>query len=158
LPDINVWLALTWDRHPQHAAAARWFGALDEAALLFCRFTMLGFLRLLTNRQVMGGSATTLLDALNLYDRWRRDPRVDLAPEPRSAEKAFREALALHANEPATKAVADCYLAGFAGAAGAQLATFDRSLAATARSCQVRVALLRPAGAIPANPRGSRSR
>jgi hypothetical protein len=35
----SVWLALTWDRHPQHVPA-------DAAAVLFCRFTMLGLLRL----------------------------------------------------------------------------------------------------------------
>ena len=56
LIDINLWLALTWDQHSQHAAAARWYDSLDEAMLLFGRFTMLGFLRPLTNRRVMGGA------------------------------------------------------------------------------------------------------
>ncbi len=142
--DINVWLALTWDQHPQHAVAARWYGEIDDASLLFCRFTMLGFLRLLTNRQVMGGSTVDLSGALDLYDRWRRDPRVELATEPRGTEERFRQALKLHLAEPATKAVADCYLAGFAEAARAQLATFDKGLAATARSLKVPVALLQP--------------
>jgi toxin-antitoxin system PIN domain toxin len=112
LIDINVWLALTWDQHPQHAPAAKWFSRIENAALLFCRFTMLGFLRLLTNRQVMGGSTVTLAAALELYDRWRSDPRVELAGEPRGTEQRFREALRGHADEPATKAVADCYLVG----------------------------------------------
>jgi toxin-antitoxin system PIN domain toxin len=145
LIDINVWLALTWDRHPQHIPASRWYGSLDDAALLFCRFTMLGFLRLLTNRKVMGGSATTLAGALQLYDRWAQDPRVELAPEPRGAETLFRQAMAPFALQPATKAVADCYLIGFAEAAGAQVVTFDRGLAATARFRHVPVALLEPA-------------
>jgi predicted nucleic acid-binding protein len=69
---------------------------------------------------------------------------VELASEPRGTEKRFRQALALHAMEPATKAVADCYLAGFAEAAGAHLVTFDRGLAATAVSRQVPVGLLEP--------------
>jgi hypothetical protein len=158
LIDINVWLALTWDRHPQHVPASRWYAAMDDAALLFCRFTMLGFLRLLTNRKVMGGSATTLAEALQLYDRWARDPRVALAPEPRGAEALFRQAAAPFAQQPATKAIADCYLVGFAEAAGAHLVTFDRGLAATARFRQVPVALLEsadPAG--PARPKGSRT-
>ena len=153
-----MWLALTWDQHPQHAAAAHWYDSIDDAALIFCRFTMLGFLRLLTNRQVMGGSTVTLAGALDLYDRWRRDPRVELAPEPRSTEERFRQSLALHATEPATKAVADCYLAGFAEAAGAQLVTFDQTLADTARSRQVPVALLKPAGRMPSAPRKRRGR
>ena len=151
--DINVWLALTWDQHPQHRAAARWYGSIDDVSLLFCRFTMLGFLRLLTNRTVMGGSTTTISGALDLYDRWRQDPRVDLAPEPRGTEELFRHALALDATEPATKAVADCYLAGFAEAAGARLVTFDKGLAAIARARQLPVALLEPMDKRPSRPR-----
>ena len=144
--DINVWLALTWDRHPQHVPAARWYASIDEAALLFCRFTMLGFLRLLTNQAVMGDSTTTLGGALELYDRWTEDPRVELAPEPRGAEVLFRQAMAPFALQPATKAVADCYLVGFAEATGAHVVTFDKGLAATARYRQVPVSLLEPAG------------
>ena len=144
LIDINVWLALTWDQHPQHIPASRWYASLDEAALLFCRFTMIGFLRLLTNRQVMGDSTTTVAGALQLYDLWREDPRVELLGEPRGAEGLFRQALAPHSLQTATKAIADCYLVGFAGAAGAELVTFDRALAATARFRQIPVALLEP--------------
>ena len=135
--DINVWLALTWDRHPQHVPASRWYGSIDDAALLFCRFTMLGLLRLLTNQKVMGDSTTTLAGALQLYDRW--------AEEPRGAETLFRQAIAPFGLQAATKAVADCYLIGFAEAAGAHVVTFDRGLAATARFRQVPVALLEPA-------------
>jgi hypothetical protein len=145
LIDINVWLAMTWDKHPQHIPASRWYASIDDAALLFCRLTMLGFLRLLTNRKVMGGSATTLAGALQLYDRWTEDPRVELAPEPRGAETLFRQATAPFALQPATKAIADCYLVGFAEAAVAHVVTFDRGLAATARFRQVPVALLEPA-------------
>ena len=144
LIDINVWLALTWDQHPQHVSASRWYSSLDDSALLFCRFTMIGFLRLLTNRQVMGDSTTTVAGALQLYDRWRQDPRVELAGEPHGTEGLFRQALTPHSHQPATKAVADCYLCGFAEAAGAHLVTFDRGLAATARFRQIPVALLQP--------------
>lgn len=144
LIDLNVWLALTWDGHPQHASAARWYTAIDDARLLFCRFTMLGFLRLLTNRQVMGDSTTTLAGALQLYDRWLQDPRVELAPELRGTDAAFRQALVPHLHQPATKAIADCYLTGFAESTGAQLVTFDAGLAANARLRQVQVALLQP--------------
>jgi toxin-antitoxin system PIN domain toxin len=144
LIDINVWLALSAEEHPQHVPASRWYASLNDSTLLFCRFTMLGFLRLLTNRQVMGGSTTTIAGALQLYDRWRQDPRVELAPEPRGTEALFRQALAPHSLQPATKAIADCYLAGFAEAAGAHLVTFDRGLAATAQFRQIPVALLEP--------------
>lgn len=145
LIDINVWLALTWDQHPQHAPASRWYESLDDSKLLFCRFAMLGFLRLLTNQQVMGDSTTTLAEALQLYDRWTQDPRVELAAELHGTEALFRHALAPYSLQPATKAIADCYLVGFAEAAGAHLVTFDRGLTATARFRQVPVALLVPA-------------
>ena len=69
LIDINVWLAMTWDRHPQHSSATRWYKSTDRAAFQFCRFTMLGFIRLLTNRKVMGDSTLTLMAAFELYDR-----------------------------------------------------------------------------------------
>jgi len=147
LIDINVWLALTWDRHPQHGQAARWFESLGEASLLFCRFTMLGFLRLLTNQQVMVDSTMNVAGALQLYDRWLRDPRVELAPEPRITEGRFRAALDLHARSAATKAIADCYLTGFAEAAAAHVVTFDKALATAARSRAVPVILLRAATA-----------
>jgi len=111
---------------------------------------MLGFLRLLTNEQVMGGSTVTLGGALDLYDQWRKDPRVELAPEPPETEKCFRQALMLHLKKPGTKAVADCYLAGFAEAAGLQLVTFDKGLAAAGRARQVPVKLLKPTAVKPA--------
>ena len=103
---------------------------------------MLGFLRLLTNQAVMGDSITTLAGALQLYDRWTEDPRVELALEPRGAEVLFRQAMAPFALQTATKAIADCYLVGFSEAAGTHIVTFDKGLAATARFRQVPVVLL----------------
>jgi predicted nucleic acid-binding protein len=70
-----------------------------------------------------------------------------MAAEPRGTEALFRHALAPHSVQSATKAIADCYLVGFAEAAGAHLVTFDSGLAATAQFRQVPVALLAPASA-----------
>ena len=145
LIDINVWLAMTWDLHPQHAPAVRWYNARGNCSLLFCRFTMLGFLRLLTNAKVMGDSASDVRGALELYDRWLEDPRVELLPEPRGAEEAFRGALNPFGRQFATKAIADCYLTAFASAAGAQLVTFDRALASAARTGGVTATLIQAA-------------
>lgn len=142
-----MWLSLTWDGHPQHVAANRWFNSLEDAQLLFCRFTMLGLLRVLTNRQVMGASTSSVAEALQVYDRWLVDPRVEVSPEPHGTEEQFRAALILHASEPATKAIADCYLAGFAEAAGARLVTFDRALARMIRPPCAAAVLLKPSHA-----------
>ena len=67
---------------------------------------------------------------------------MELAAELRGTEALFRQALAPHSLQSATKAIADCYLVGFAEAAGAHLVTFDRGLAAAAQFRQVPVALL----------------
>ena len=157
--DINVWLALTWDKHPQHAPASRWYSSVDDDALLFCRFTMLGFLRLLTNQAVMGDSITTLAGALQLYDQWTEDPRVELAPVPRGAEVLFRQATAPFALQPATKAIADCYLVGFAEAAGGHIVTLDKGLAAPRDSGKSRSRCSIPSNElIPLGPNAEASR
>jgi len=143
LIDVNVWLAISWNQHPQHAAALRWYNSVHQAALLFCRFTMLGFLRLLTNRTVMGDSTFALGNALQIFDRWNEDPRVTMAAEPHGAETLFRLAITPFLLQPATKAIADCYLVAFAEAAGAHLVTFDKGLAATAKFREVPAILIK---------------
>lgn len=57
LPDVNFWIALGSDQHVHHAAAKNWFVNILDERLAFCRITELGFLRLLTNRHVMGEDA-----------------------------------------------------------------------------------------------------
>ena len=56
LPDLNVWLALLNAKHPHHAAAKRYWEQDASGRIAFCRITMLGLLRLSTNKVVMGGS------------------------------------------------------------------------------------------------------
>lgn len=146
LIDVNVWLAITWELHQQHRSAHRWYRGLpdyaDETELLFCRFTMLGFLRMLTNSAVMGESTKTLGQAFEIYDVWTRDERVGMVAEPREVEILLRAAAGPHMTGPATKMIADCYLAGFAEAIGAKLVTFDKGLAHTAKIRKNAVVLL----------------
>src|SRR5436853_5302264 len=42
LPDLNVWLALTWASHLHAKVAAGWFDSLDNDEIQFCRFTQVG--------------------------------------------------------------------------------------------------------------------
>ena len=121
---------------------------------------MLGFLRLLTNRRVMGESELSLAEALELYDRWAEDARIQFAPEPRSAEQFFRLAMTPFSHQPATKAIADCYLVGFAEATGASVVTFDKGLAAAAGFRDVLSVLLEPIEKLakPGAPSQKRSR
>ena len=54
-PDINVWVALTYNRHAHHITALEWFENLPPMVrLFFCRLTQLGLLRLLSAAVVMG--------------------------------------------------------------------------------------------------------
>ena len=126
-PDVNVWVALTHNRHVHHATAANWF-LNCEGSLCFCRFTQLGLLRLLTTEQVMQQDVLTQAKAWQVYRCWLDDSRVEFHLEPASEdfEKLF-ERFSSHAR-PSPKVWADAYLAAFATAAGLTLVTFDGAL------------------------------
>jgi predicted nucleic acid-binding protein len=53
LLDINTWIALTVETHPQHKAARQWYGEVELLVgdLVFCRQTELGFVRLVTQKR-----------------------------------------------------------------------------------------------------------
>jgi toxin-antitoxin system PIN domain toxin len=132
-PDINVWVALTYEGHMHHAAAADWFATLSlDTAFAFCRFTQLGLLRLLTAEAVMRDEVMTQPQAWAAYDHWVRDPRVEFVDEPLEIETRFRALTRLR--QPATKDWADSYLAAFATAGQLTLVTFDRGLRSKAKS------------------------
>ena len=126
-PDINVWVALTYEGHAHHAAAVSWFTTLNhDSSFIFCRFTQLGLLRLLTTEAVMGDEVMTQPEAWAAYDRWQQDERVELMDEPSGLEPRFRTLTRLP--NPATKDWADSYLAAFAATGQLTLVTFDRAL------------------------------
>ncbi len=126
-PDINVWLALSYERHIHHRSAREWFESLDDNAhICFCRLTQLGLLRLLTTDAVMTDEVLTQVRAWATYDAWIRDDRIRFLEEPPTLESRFR-ALSRF-KQPAAKDWADSYLLAFAAAADLKLVTFDRSL------------------------------
>lgn len=132
--DVNVWLALSDGGHPHHAAVEVWMSRLpDDITLIFCRYTQLGLLRLLTNNAVMGDKTHTLNEAWAVYDRWLQDPRVEFYPEPRNVDAGFRKATEPFAGKAASKWVGNCWLLAFAEAAQARLVTFDQALCDVAR-------------------------
>jgi hypothetical protein len=139
-PDVNVWLALTYQGHVHHRAAKDWFDSLArEAQLFFCRITQLGLLRLLTTETVMGkGEVMSQAEAWAAYDRWLEDDRVSFLSEPPEIERAFPALSRL--KQPAPKDWADSYLTAFAMASDLRLVTFDRALHAKAR----RAIILKP--------------
>ena len=126
-PDVNVWVALTYQGHVHHSAAKGWFGSLQaDARLFFCRVTQLGLLRLLTTEAVMGDEVMSQTSAWEAYDRWFEDSRVAFLAEPPAVEHAFRAMSRLRRS--AAKDWADSYLAAFAAVSDLTVVTFDQAL------------------------------
>lgn len=128
LPDVNVWVALNFDRHAHHETAKKWYGTVPASATLaFCRQTQLGLFRILTTAAVMGPEVLTQLKCWQIYDRWIATGQVAWAEEPRNLETRLRILTGQPTASP--KDWMDAYLAAFAETAGIQLVTFDRALA-----------------------------
>ena len=135
-PDLNVWIALTYQGHIHHARAAAWFAGLPaDSRFFFCRFTQLGFLRLITAEAVMGDEVMNQPQAWQTYDRWVQDDRVACLDEPPGLERIFRGLTRLR--RPATKDWADSFLCAFALASQLTLVTFDRSLSRKAQNSRL---------------------
>jgi uncharacterized protein len=139
-PDINVWIALTIERHVHHTRATKWFESIGGSGrLFFCRFTQLGLLRLLTLEAVMGqNEVLAQAEAWKTYDRWLQDERIGFLDEPPEIEAAFR--CLTQSRQAAAKDWADSYLAALALAAQLTLVTFDQALSGKARQ----LVLLKP--------------
>jgi toxin-antitoxin system PIN domain toxin len=128
LPDVNLWISLSFRTHSQHASANAWFTSLgSNEALLFCRTTQQGFLRLSTNPKVLPKEAVSLTDAWKLYDSIRLDPRVGFAAEPVGLEVQWRSYS--HGSTFSPNVWTDTYLAAFAKVADYELVSFDKGFA-----------------------------
>jgi len=124
LPDVNVWIALTSDRHVHHSAAGNWLQSLGSEQIAFYRITELALLRLLTNKHVMGEDVLEPSRAWNIYDQLRADPRVIFVPEQIGFSEYWRRA----GNEISggSNAWTDSYLAAFGAHTKSTVVTFDR--------------------------------
>lgn len=127
LPDVNVWLALSWSGHPHHHAAAEWFESA-EGNRAFCRVTQMGLLRLLTLRALMGEQLLTRVEAWRVYTALEADHRVSRVEEPGNVEAVWRTMSARPDNSH--RLWTDDYLAAFAQCAAMTLVTFDQGLIA----------------------------
>ena len=117
---------MTYSKHVHYEIARRWFVALpNDAHLCFCRFTQIGFLRLVTTAAVMGDEVLDQAAAWNLYDDWLNQGGASCVDEPSAVERVFRSLT--RSNNIAPKDWADAYLAAFAIASEMQLVTFDRA-------------------------------
>lgn len=128
-PDVNVWVALTYEGHIHHRIAKSWMESLpSNVRLFFCRVTQLGLLRLLTTEAVMGVDVVSQAGAWDAYDRWLEDERVSFLFEPSELEEEFRARSRLR--RPAPKDWADSYLAAFTAVTNLTLVSFDQAFRA----------------------------
>jgi len=132
LPDVNVWISLASDRHVHHKAAKDWFQHFAENEIAFCRITEMGFLRLLTNRHVMGEDTMTPKEAWQIYDALRRDRHITFLDETAEFTERWRQISEAAIGGP--NMWTDAYLLAFAAVYKAKIVTFDRALAARAES------------------------
>jgi toxin-antitoxin system PIN domain toxin len=123
LPDVNVWLALAVQDHPHHTQALDYWRHEAATRLWFCRVTMLGLVRLLTQPKLMGAGALDPRSALTAYERFAELPEVGLHIEPLACDEELRRIL-----QPGLprRLLTDAYLAAFALSASLRLVTFDR--------------------------------
>ena len=127
LPDLNVWLALTDPDHQHHARAQRYWETEAAPQLAFCRITMLGLLRLSTNKVVMGGAPYSTEEAWQAYQATAALPEVSFMTEPQGIDALMQE----HSSAPTFRNAdwTDTYLAAFAQLAGLRLVSFDKGFA-----------------------------
>jgi uncharacterized protein len=126
LLDVNVWLALAHPAHTHHVAAKNYWQNSVEA-MVFCRTTMQGFLRLVTLPAVMGTAVHTTAEAWMIYGAHLASGRVQFASEPASIEAQMR-AVTLR-DDFQQRDWTDAYLASFAMTAGCRMVSFDKGFA-----------------------------
>ena len=126
LPDVNVWLALAHTQHPHHATA-RAYWVQSTVPLAFCRTSMQGFLRLVTQKTVMGDAVHTPLEAWSIYTAHRANSRTVFLEEPAAIEVNW-QSLSTAANFH-IRDWTDAYLASFALRSNSRLVSFDAGFA-----------------------------
>ena len=127
LLDINVWLALADENHTHHMRARHYWENEATQQLAFTRVTMLGLLRLLTNKAVMAGHPFTVAEAWSAYQAFRKLPEVvwigdhsDQAIQADDILAEFSEARGFTALQ-----WTDGHLAALAQTANCRLVSFD---------------------------------
>ena len=136
-PDVNLWVALSFDGHEHYSVANQWLSSLDFGSrLFFCRVTQLSYLRLLTTEAVMGREGVlSQAEAWKAYDRWLENDRVEFLDEPTGIESTFRSLA--NRPHPAPRDWADAYLAAFASTADLTLVSFDQGFRGKLKNLQL---------------------
>lgn len=141
LPDVNVWLALAQPLHPHHRLANAYWQttseqfaneaserALDqiEAKIHFCRTTMLGMVRVLSQTSKLHGQVVSLKESFAMYERYMLLPEVGFITETASTVDAMLSSLYNAWPQMPTRLSTDVYLAALGKIFQLRVVTFDR--------------------------------
>ena len=124
LPDINVWIGLSFDSHLHHPSSLAWWKSTRDEVAAFNRMTQQGYFRLGTDRRVIGPRAFNMTEAWQTYDDFMNDPRITYVQEPVGIDRLWRSLTSTRAYSH--KLWNDAYLAAFAIAGGYEFVTFDQ--------------------------------
>ena len=124
LLDANVWLALTAEAHVHHERAKSYWEQEAAPIAAFCRVTQLAFLRLLTNKTVMGTHVLSPAAAWATSTDFLSLPEVELVAEPAGVDQELERFATAARSSP--NLWTDAYLAAFAVSAAMRLVTFDK--------------------------------
>ena len=124
LLDANVWLALAAEAHTHHQQAKAYWEEQAAPTTAFCRVTQMAFLRLLTNRAVMGSHTLSPSEAWAKSADFLALPEVQLLEEPPGLEEAWARFAGSGRSSP--NVWTDAYLAAFASSGGMRLVSFDK--------------------------------
>lgn len=128
LLDVNVWVGLCSAAHPFHTEAMRYWQSACEAEtpLWFCRSTMMGLVRILSQPRAMGPNVLNLTQALAMYRQWLETPAVGLLADPPGLDDAIAQLLGRRGEPQPIRLWTDMCLAATAQSAGLRMVTFDR--------------------------------
>jgi Predicted nucleic acid-binding protein, contains PIN domain len=127
LLDSNVWLALAVEAHTQHLAAKAYWERSAAPTVAFCRVTEMTFLRLLTNKSVMGAHVLSPSAAWSKLAEFLRLAEVQLLAEPHGLDETWGRLSIAGRTSP--NLWTDSYLAAFATRASLRIVTFDKGFA-----------------------------
>ena len=125
LSDVNVWVAIADPSHTHHLRAKQYWERKAAETVGFCRITMLGLLRILTNTQSEKGRRLTTGEAWSAYRSFFAGSSGEtvMLAEPPSFEHFYESLTDAPGFSP--RLLTDASLAAWAMGSGARLVSFD---------------------------------
>lgn len=125
LLDVNVLVALFYDRHVHHDVAHDWFTDNAGAGWASCPMTECGLLRILGNPARMGGQYVALPKLVELLNTFCKNSHHQFWPDALSIRDARTfNAAGLRGHQQLT----DVYLLGLAVKSGGKFVTLDQKV------------------------------